>query len=435
MMLSLSSVMPEPMAIEIPFMARGSNVVYLYQVHSNVESSRVDILFEWPGCKNCDGGNWTSTLSAAGESGLECLYSRGGTVGRPYRFDVVPRGLRRLTGGRSVYAGYCSIPAVVKARFYRKLCVNVTIVRKKTGDFSTMAACPLRNRVNTTLAMCVVNPLRGLLYFTTRLLQWLEYYIYVMASDVHFFIYLSRKEHSGIGTLGYGIALLRPYIDSGFVTVVWQSSFYTLRHLERHNSAQVVNANDCLYRAKQFAFWMYNSADVDEYVAPHRFLDWGVTLPVDSDVFNLRAILGRGVEAGVVTFELEKCPSLPVSDTDVGFMQPVRVCNYTPWELSQMAMGKHISRPSYVSLYGIHTEVSAEDGVDWGIDRVNQRLSLTPEQYRFGEVLSVEYVMLHFSRREWRRCCEDAAKSGKYVVMDAVWRYIERRIEGRFVSD
>lgn len=492
-----NDLMPEPLSFKIPSMTKlRDRHILLFQLHPGVENSRMDVLFEWAGAN--EGKNWTTVMDPNGPSGLKCNFPRKSSQhsGKEfYTSDIVPRGLKRFVGGRSVYVAQCKMPPTVKARFKRSECVNVTITgpgvaaaREARGDKTapySMLSCPSSFQGKPKLATCLTTPLYGVVSFTAKLAQWLEYNLYIMKEDVHFIIYMHRH---GTASLAQGVAMLKPYIDAEFVTLVWQSEYYTARHFDINNNAQIINANDCLYKAKNHATWIYNSADVDEFIAPHRFPGAGTSIATDeesafsaewivpleagpeaSGLMDLRAILDMADSAGapkcstrsnscrVNQFVLAKCPAELPQFPDTALMKPNKVS-----ESLLGISGKHITRVEGIAVYGIHSEVSFDEMVDWDVERVEQKLSSDPNHWLFRKHRTpnhlsnpifgpghnypssiVEYTLLHFNQREWDRWMKGVKtkgelepdvpfKSSDYHVLDNVWVQIELRLASRF---
>ena len=437
----------KPLHFQIPSMEPKRRAISLYGVLPAVQENRMDVLFEWMAS---DGMNWTMAMDPNGVSGMKCQFPKL-EPGQHYTTDIVPRDLVRKIGGRSVYKAACAMPRTVKLRLTHGECVNVTITGQGVpaeaypGGKHVMLTCPTSFKGHAKLVMCMNTPLYGFPIIGSKIAQWIEYYTYMMKSDVHFFIYMHRH---GTASIVQGLALLYPYVRDGLVTIVWEDEWTTARFFERRQVSHQLNGNHCLSRAKHHSTWIANTVDVDEFIAPFKFNEktggevWADPLPAPPNATGLLdfgAILDKaehGLTSGcplqfpkskyaadggckVNIFDMYKWAVQPVDSAHMN--KPGMVgTTLTP------ANGKHIMRTSAVAIMAIHTEVAFEEAVDWNNERVVQTLSSDPQRWKFikhrnAHHLSdrllypdgvyppsmVEYQMLHFNKDEWNRWVVD----------------------------
>ena len=128
------------------------------------------------------------------------------------------------------------MPATAKAMFKRMECVNITITGSGVDTQQhagagphVMNTCPPSFQGHAKLAMCMATPLYGFATIGCKIAQWLEFYTYAMNEDVHFYLYAHRY---GTPAVLQGWMMLKPYVDAGLLTIVWESEWATARFYE-----------------------------------------------------------------------------------------------------------------------------------------------------------------------------------------------------------
>ena len=274
---------------------------------------------------------------------------------------------------------------------------------------------------------------------------------------------------AGTPAILQGWFMLKPYVEAGLATIVWECEWATSRFYSSSLVPHQMNANDCLSRAKGHATWIANIIDVDEYIAPMRNVGGGRekngwSVPIEAGakatgVMDYRAIFEKAdndlvlcphlyatANCKVTSFGLAKWAAIP-HERDGDLNVPAVV-----GDTHTHAIGKHICRVDMVALMGIHTEMAFEESFDWNKDRLVQTFTSNPGEWhpkdkRRGSTPStnlVEYEMLHFNMAEWRRwVLGEKLRKGpphnerqlmpvEYRVLDNVWTRIELNLAKRF---
>ena len=141
------------------------------------------------------------------------------------------------------------MPHAVKVRLNDGYCVNVTIIgpgvpetHAYPGGKHVMLTCPSSYKGHAKLMMCMNTPLYGFEIIGSKIAQWIEYYTYMMSSDIHFFIYMHRH---GTASIAQGLALLHPFVRDGLVTIVWEDESTTARFFKKMDVPHQLNGNHC----------------------------------------------------------------------------------------------------------------------------------------------------------------------------------------------
>ena len=236
-----------------------------------------------------------------------------------------------------------------------------------------------------------------------QLVEWLEYSL--MHGTNHFMFYTFK------GT-GYAEKdVLDPYLDAGVASRV-HFNFYPEDSLTRFGYA----SNDCLYRAKNHAKWLFSNVDVDEYMVFHRpFTSRNPTLDImssfdqpapgspytdscsqqDIRCFDFDALLQVSSD-----LPRSKVRSLRFSRVRFGRAQSEQLEISSMHREERPPRGfavKHVVNVELVSRLSIHGVVTYDEGTDMvDPDPANALI----HHYRLPYDLKVEYEKYDFSDPE-----------------------------------